>query len=194
MVLQSEVKDILHLVSEYGKQFLSCSVHLTEQTDQPRCTVFWKCVASCNNGVNVILQNYGKGIGRGGRMSLRQLKFHFDASLFICFSVFLSLFACLFIFFFFRGTTLIWMEYCIKLLHSHCLFVFAFSFLYLFRFFFLFFFFLFVWLLLILLNTVYFRIISEPVERNFKAIAVGQLHCPITMNGCGAKMKWFHAC
>ena len=155
-------------------------MHPTEQTDQLSPTVFRKCDAICNKGMNVILQKFGEVGGRGGRTLLRQLQFHsFSLCLFVCWFSFSSPF---------KSATLIWMEYCIKLLHSHCLFVFAFSFLYLFRFFFLFFFFLFVWLLL-LLNTVYFRIISEPVERNFKAIAVGQLHCPITMNGCGAKMK-----
>ena len=68
-------------------------MHLTEQTDQPKPTVFPKCWTSCNNEVNVILK-YGKGGGRGGRTSLLQLEFYFDASVFviyICFSFFLFL-------------------------------------------------------------------------------------------------------
>ena len=51
-------------------------MHVTEQTDQPGPTVFRKCLVSCNNGVNVVLQKYGKGRGRGGRTSLRQLEFY----------------------------------------------------------------------------------------------------------------------
>ena len=57
-------------------------MHLIEQSGQPRPTgptVFGKCWVSCNNGVNAVLQKYGKG----GRMSLRQLE------------VFVCLFVCL---------------------------------------------------------------------------------------------------
>ena len=78
-------------------------MHLTEQTDQPMPTVFPKCWTSSNNEVNVILK-YGKGGGRGGRTSVLQLKFYFNASLFviyICVSFFLFLFISLFISFFF---------------------------------------------------------------------------------------------
>ena len=85
-------------------------MHLTEQTDQPRPTVFRKCWASCDTSVNVILQKYGKGGGRGGRTSLQQLEFYFDASLFVCFLLLLffrlfclRLFVCLFVFFFFSS-------------------------------------------------------------------------------------------
>ena len=39
-------------------------MHFTEQTGQPRPTVFQKCWASDNNGVNVIFQKNGKGGGR----------------------------------------------------------------------------------------------------------------------------------
>ena len=66
-------------------------MQFTEQPDQSTPTVFRTCWASCNNGVNVILQKYGKGEGRGGRTSLRQFGFYFDAGLFICFSVLFSL-------------------------------------------------------------------------------------------------------
>ena len=78
-------------------------MHLTEQTDQPKPTVFPKCWTSRNKGVNVILK-YGKGGGRGGRTSLLQLGFCFDANLFdiyIYVSFFLFLFAWLFASFFF---------------------------------------------------------------------------------------------
>ena len=78
-------------------------MHLTEQTDQPKPTVFPKCWTSCNNEVNVILK-YGKGGGRGGRTSLLQLEFYFDASLFVIYiyvSFFLFLFTWLFVSFFF---------------------------------------------------------------------------------------------
>ena len=78
-------------------------MHLTEQTDQPKPTVFPKCWTSRNDGANVIVK-YGKGGGRGGRTSLLQLVFYFDASLFaiyICVSFFLVLFALLFVSFFF---------------------------------------------------------------------------------------------
>ena len=46
------------------------TVHFNEQTGQPRPTVFEKRRASCNNGVNVILQKNGKGGGGGWGMSL----------------------------------------------------------------------------------------------------------------------------
>ena len=72
-------------------EVVQCSLVLTGQTDQPKPTVFPKCWASRNNGVNVILK-YGKGGGRGGRTSLLQLKFYFDASLF---ATFLSFSFCL---------------------------------------------------------------------------------------------------
>ena len=64
-------------------------MHLIEQSGQPRPigpTVFGKCWVSCNNGVYVILQKYGKGEGRGRRGSLQQSEFHFEACLFVtCF-------------------------------------------------------------------------------------------------------------
>ena len=47
-------------------------MHLTEQTDQAMLTVFQKCWASSNNGVNAILQKCWIG-GRGGRTSPQQL-------------------------------------------------------------------------------------------------------------------------
>ena len=78
-------------------------MHLIEQTNQPKPTVFPKCWTSRNNGVNVILK-YGKGGGRGGRTSLLWLQFYFDASLFVIdiyVSFFLFLFAWLFVSFFF---------------------------------------------------------------------------------------------
>ena len=76
-------------------------MHLTEQTDQVRPTVFRKCRTSCNNSVKVI-QNYGKGGERGNRTSQRQPESYFDASLFLIYSsFFLSFFAWLFVFFFF---------------------------------------------------------------------------------------------
>ena len=87
-------------------------MHLTKQTDQPKPIVFPKCWTSRNNGVNVILK-YGKGGGRGGRTSLLQLEFYFNASflfffMYIYVSFFLFLFARLFISFFFstEGTNL----------------------------------------------------------------------------------------
>ena len=85
------------------EQFCGCSVHLTEQTDQPKPTIFPKCRTSHSNGVNVILK-YGKGGGRGSRTSLRQLRFYFDASLpVIHVSFFLFLFAWLFVSSFFSA-------------------------------------------------------------------------------------------
>ena len=85
-------------------------MHLTEQTDQPSPTVFKrKCWASCTNGVNVILQKYGKGGGGTGRMSLPELEFYFHASLLVCLllvslplslSLSLSVFCLLVVFFF----------------------------------------------------------------------------------------------
>ena len=66
-------------------------------------TVFPKCWTSRNNGVNVILK-YGKGGGRGSRTRLLQLKFYFDAGLFVIYiyvSFFLILFTLLFVSFFF---------------------------------------------------------------------------------------------
>ena len=91
-------------------------MHFTDQTDQPRSTVFQKCLASCNNGVNVILQIYtGKGEEEVAGC-------HCDNSSFIlmlvyfsfCFSLFLSWSPWLFTLFSpFR--TLIWMEYQITL-------------------------------------------------------------------------------
>ena len=80
-------------------------MHLTEQTDQPKPTVFPKCWTSRNNGVNVILK-YGKGGGRGGRTSLSQLEFYFDAICLLFISMFLSfsiLFAWLFVPLFFSA-------------------------------------------------------------------------------------------
>ena len=71
-------------------------MHLTEQTDQPKPTAFTKCWTSRNNGVNAILK-YGKGGERGGRTSVLQLKFYFNASLFVIYiyvSFFLN-FVCL---------------------------------------------------------------------------------------------------
>ena len=84
-------------------------MHLTEQTDQPKLTLFPKYWTS-NRGVNVFLK-YGEGGGRGGRTSLLQLEFYFNASLFVIYfsvSFFLFLFAWLFIFCFFstEGTNL----------------------------------------------------------------------------------------
>ena len=79
-------------------------MHLTEQTDQPKPTVFPKCWASRNNGLNVILK-YGQGGGRGSRTSLLELKFYFNAivlfAIYICVSFFLFLFAWLFVSLFF---------------------------------------------------------------------------------------------
>ena len=63
-------------------EVVQCTLVLTGQTDQPKPTVFPKCWASRNNGVNVILK-YGKGGGRGSRTRLLQLKFYFDAGLFV---------------------------------------------------------------------------------------------------------------
>ena len=80
-------------------------MHFTEQTDQPKPTVFPKCWTSCNNEVNVILK-YGKGGGGDSRTSLIQLEFYFDASLFVIdiyVSFFLFLFAWLFVSFFFSS-------------------------------------------------------------------------------------------
>ena len=50
--------------------------------EQPWPTILKKCWASCNNEMNVSLQKYGKGGETGGRMSLQQLEFYFDASWF----------------------------------------------------------------------------------------------------------------
>ena len=72
-------------------------MHHTEQTDQSRPTIFRKYWASFNNGVNVTLQKYGKGGGRGVRTSRRQVEFYFDDSLFVC-CFFLSLLVCSFSF------------------------------------------------------------------------------------------------
>ena len=43
--------------------------------------------------MNIIPRKYGKGGGRGGRMSVRQLELCFDASLFVCFSFFVPFFS-----------------------------------------------------------------------------------------------------
>ena len=108
-----------------------------------------KCRASCNNGVNVILRKLGKRGGGGGRTSLRQLEFYFDASLFLCFSFFASfslclLFVCSFSFsVVFKRTKLVWLEYNITLYGYLCLH--------------------FVWS-----TYVYCTIISAPIERHFK--------------------------
>ena len=67
-------------------------MHFTVQTDQPTSTVFQICWASCNIGVNVILQKYGKGGGKGGGTSLRQLEFYFNTRLFSVVGVFFSSF------------------------------------------------------------------------------------------------------
>ena len=40
-------------------------MHITQQTGKPRPIVFRNCWVSCNNGVNVIFQKYGKD---GGNM------------------------------------------------------------------------------------------------------------------------------
>ena len=56
---------------------------------------FLTCWASCNNGVNIILQKYGKGGGRGGKTSLWHLGFNLYARLFFFLFFFLSLFVCL---------------------------------------------------------------------------------------------------
>ena len=90
-------------------------MHLTEQTDQPKPTIFPKCWARRYNGVNVILE-YGKGGGRGGRTSLLQLKFYSNASLFLFISMFLSFSFCVLGCSFpssspLKITTLVWMEY-----------------------------------------------------------------------------------
>ena len=91
-------------------------MHLTEQTDQPMPTVFPKCWTSRNKGVNVILK-YGKGGGRGGRTSLLQLVFYFDASLFAVYSFVSFFFFCLRGCSFpsssspLKGTSKVWMEY-----------------------------------------------------------------------------------
>ena len=107
------------------------AVHFTEQTDQPRPTVFRKWGASCINGVNVILQKYGEGRGRGGRTSPQQLKFYFDSSLFVFLS---SPFLCSFSFSsLFKGTSLLWMEHrftlpvCVCLTHIYCTIFFFFT-------------------------------------------------------------------
>ena len=60
-------------------------------------TVFRKCLTSFNKELYVILQKYGRGGGRGGRTSLRQLEFYFGASLFNCSSFFVSFFLSLFV-------------------------------------------------------------------------------------------------
>ena len=70
-------------------------VQFTEQTYQPGTTVFGKCQASCNNGMNAILLKYCEVGGRGGEMPLQQPEYYFDANWFICccfFRFFLSLF------------------------------------------------------------------------------------------------------
>ena len=71
-----------------GNSFEVLQYTLPKPIDQPRSTVFRTRWASCNNGVNAILQKYGKGGGRGGRTSLRQLELYFDARLYIDFSFF----------------------------------------------------------------------------------------------------------
>ena len=56
------MRGVLLLSQNMANNFWSCSVHLTEQTGQPR-PVFRKCCASCN-GVNAILKKYGNsGLG-----------------------------------------------------------------------------------------------------------------------------------
>ena len=102
------------IVSKHAEQFRGCSVYLTQQTDQPKPTVFPKCWTSRNNGVNVILK-YGKGGGRGGRTSLSQLEFYFDAICLLFISMFLSFSFCLLGCSFpssspLKGTTLVRME------------------------------------------------------------------------------------
>ena len=69
-------------------------MHLTEQTDQPKPTVFPKRWTSRNNRENVILK-YGKGGGGDSRTSLIQLEFYFDASLFAVYSFVSFFFFCL---------------------------------------------------------------------------------------------------
>ena len=99
-------------------------MHLTGQTDHPKPTVFPKCLASRNNGVNVI-QKHGKGSEEGEAAGR-----HCYSSSFISILVCL-LFISMFLSFSFcslgcsfpsssplKGTTLVWMEY-----HITCLFV-----------------------------------------------------------------------
>ena len=84
-----------------GNNFWSCSLHLTVQTGHPRPTVFKKCWASCNNGVNVILQKYQKGGGRGERRHCNNSSFisKLICLFVICFFIFVcsfSVFVCSF--------------------------------------------------------------------------------------------------
>ena len=134
-------------------------MHSTEQTDYPKPTVFPKCWTSRNNGVNVILK-YGKGGGRGGRTSLLQLKFYSNASLFLFISMFLSFSFCVLGCSFsssspLKGTTLVWMEYCIVCLCvGGCVF-----------------------------NADFFCDYFSTGRENFlKAIAVGLLYCHMVIN------------
>ena len=100
-------------------------MHLTEQTDQPKPTVFPKCWTSRNDGANVIVK-YGKGGGRGGRTSLSQLEFYSDGSLlflyiYLCFFLSLRLLGCSYPSscpLKGQGTALIWMEYRITCLFA----------------------------------------------------------------------------
>ena len=92
-------------------------MHLTEQTDQPKPTVFPKCWASRNNGVNVI-QKHGKGSEEGEAAGHHCYSSSF-ISMLVCLlfiSLFLSFSFCLLGCSFsassqLKGQTLVWMEY-----------------------------------------------------------------------------------
>ena len=139
-------------------------MHLTEQTDQPRPIVFRKCWVSCCNEMNVIIQKYEKGGGRGGKVSMRRLEFHFDASLFAI-SFFLHLFLLLFVRSSsfsspFHGTNLIWVEHRITLPACVCVHS----------------------------TYIYCTVISAPVQRTFKRptpLSYGNKNYEATI-------KWFH--
>ena len=142
-------------------------MHLTEQTDQPRPSVFGKCWASCNNGVNVIPQKYGKGGGRGGRTSLQQLEFYFDASLFVCFLLllFFRLFCLrLFVCFLFLLQSRKQLQHGWNIVLQYLLFLFAF----------------------VCSTCIYCTIISTLVERHF------EIYCS-RPNNYGAAIQWFRA-
>ena len=91
--MHGEVKDVLHLSQNIANNFEIKYTLLNKQI-----SLFRKCWASCNNGVNVFLQKRGKGGKRGGRTSLRQLEFDYNPSLFLCCltSLFLSFSVCFF--------------------------------------------------------------------------------------------------
>ena len=64
-------------------------MHLTEQTDQPKLTLFRNCLASYNNGVNVILHYMGRGAGGRQQISMQQLGLYVSQAVHVTYSVYI---------------------------------------------------------------------------------------------------------